>query len=57
MSTHLPGLQLFFGFLHPFVLANLATRSVRVKGNWVLLNIRNAKTVSRSFPIPLMVKE
>ena len=31
MSTHVPGLQSFSGFLHHFVLAKLATTSIRVK--------------------------
>ena len=31
MSTHVPGFQSFFlGFLHHFVLAKLATRSIKV---------------------------
>ena len=30
MSTHLPGIQSFFRFLHHFVLAKLATSSIRV---------------------------
>ena len=32
MSTHLPGFQSFFKFLHHFVLAKLATGSIRVEG-------------------------
>ena len=32
MSTHMPGFQSFSGFLHLFVLAKLATSSIRVKG-------------------------
>ena len=35
MSTHLSRFQSFFGFLHRFVLAKLATSSIRVK--WVYL--------------------
>ena len=31
MSTHLPGFQSFFRFLHRFVLAKLAISSIRVK--------------------------
>ena len=31
MSTHIPGFQSFSGFLHHFVLAKLATSSMRVK--------------------------
>ena len=31
MSTHLPGFQSFSNFLHHFVLAKLATSSIRVK--------------------------
>ena len=31
MSTHKSGLQSFFRFLHQFVLAKLATSSIRVK--------------------------
>ena len=31
MSTHVPGFQSFFRFLHYFVLAKLATTSIRVK--------------------------
>ena len=31
MSTHLPGFQSFSAFLHHFVLAELATSSIRVK--------------------------
>ena len=31
MSTHVPGFQSFFSFLHHFVLAKLATSSIRVK--------------------------
>ena len=31
MSTHFPGFQSFFRFLHHFVLAKLATSSIRVK--------------------------
>ena len=32
MSTHVPGFQTFFSFfLHYFVMANLATSSIRVK--------------------------
>ena len=30
MSTHVPGFQTFFRFLHHFVLAKLATSSIRV---------------------------
>ena len=30
MSTHLPGFQSFWGFLHPFVLAKLGIGSIRV---------------------------
>ena len=33
MSTCLPGFQSFFKFLHHFVLATLATSSIRVKEN------------------------
>ena len=33
MSTHLPGFQPFFRFLHHFVMAKLATSSIRVKHN------------------------
>ena len=36
MSTHLPGFQSFFRFLHHFVLAKLATSSVRVKDSQTL---------------------
>ena len=32
MSTHLPGFRTFSRFLHNFVLAKLATSSIRVKG-------------------------
>ena len=32
MSTHMPGVQSFLSFLHDFVLAKLATSSIRVKG-------------------------
>ena len=31
MSTHIPGFQSFFSFLHYFVLVELATISIRVK--------------------------
>ena len=31
MSTHVPGFQSFSGFFHHFVLAKLATSSIRVK--------------------------
>ena len=31
MSTHVPGFQPCFRFLHHFVLANLVTSSIRVK--------------------------
>ena len=31
MSTHMPGFQSFFRFLRHFVLAKLATSSIRVK--------------------------
>ena len=31
MSTHEPGFQSFFSFLHHFALAKLATSSIRVK--------------------------
>ena len=31
MSTHLPGFQSFFSFFNHFVLAKLATSSIRVK--------------------------
>ena len=31
MNTHLPGFQSFSGILHHFVLAKLATSSLRVK--------------------------
>ena len=31
MSTHVPGFQPLFSFLHHFVLAKLATSSIRVK--------------------------
>ena len=30
MSTHMPGFQSFFRFLHPFVLVKLVTSSIRV---------------------------
>ena len=30
MSTNVPGFQSFFRFLHPFVLAKLATSSARI---------------------------
>ena len=35
MSTHMPGFQSFFSFLCHFVLAKLATSSIRVKGGVV----------------------
>ena len=34
MSTHLPGFQSFFLFLHHFVLAKLATSSIWVNVSW-----------------------
>ena len=33
MSTHMPGFQSFSAFLHHFVLARLATGSIRVNEN------------------------
>ena len=33
MSTHLPGFQSFFRFLHHFGFAKLATSSIRVNGS------------------------
>ena len=36
MSTHLPGFQSFFSFLRPFVLAKLATSSIRVNSYWLI---------------------
>ena len=33
MSTHMPGFQSFFRFLHHFVLAEVATTNIRVKFN------------------------
>ena len=33
MSTHMPGFQSFFWFLHQFVLAKLANSSIRFKRN------------------------
>ena len=38
MSTHVPGFQLFSAFLHHFVLAKLATRSIRVKVTYPIEN-------------------
>ena len=32
MGTHVPGFQLFFRFLHDFVLVKLATSSIMVDG-------------------------
>ena len=37
MSTHVPGFQSFFRFLHHFVLAKSASSSVRVKHNLYVL--------------------
>ena len=37
MSTHLPGFQSFYGFLHHFVLAKLATSSIRVNSRQVYI--------------------
>ena len=33
MSTHMPGFQTFFRFLHHFVLVKLVASSIRVKFN------------------------
>ena len=41
MSTHVPGLQSLFRFLHHIVMVNLATRSIRV--NMPILNIDEYK--------------
>ena len=38
MSTHVPGFQFFFSFLHHLVLAKLATSSIRVKNEIELLS-------------------
>ena len=40
MSTHIPGFQSFFSFLHHFAMAKLATSSIRVKQS--CLNILTA---------------
>ena len=37
MNTYLPGFQSFFMFLHHFVLAKIATSSIRVKVHFVHL--------------------
>ena len=42
MSTHLPGFQSFSGFLHHFVLAKVATSSIRVKKDKLLkINLKS----------------
>ena len=41
MSTHLTGIQSFLGFLHHFVLAKLATSSIRVNPNLANMNDHN----------------
>ena len=43
LSTHMQGFQSFFVFLHHFILAKLATSSIRVK-----LDVRIAKEVSKT---------
>ena len=47
MSTHEPGFQSFFRFLHHFVLAKLATNSIRV--NKAMLNQTGAIPLSHVF--------
>ena len=37
MSTHLPGFQSFFLFLHNFILTKLATSRIRVNGMQMIL--------------------
>ena len=55
MSTHLPGFQSILGFLHHFVLAKIATSSIRVNpfnpnvtrpnsfANTSMINLSNAE--------------
>ena len=45
MSTHMPGFQLFFRFLHCFVLVKLVTSSIRVKGGSVELHTYGRENV------------
>ena len=52
MSTHLPGFQSFFRFLHPIVLAKLATGSIKVKKtSFVMIKIATRIAVSSNITI------
>ena len=41
MSTHEPGFQSFLAFLHHFLLAKLATSSIRVNSQVIVKSIKN----------------
>ena len=52
MSTHKQGFQSFFkGFLHNFVLAKLATSSIRVNYSTLMENIKAPHRRHQSFPV------
>ena len=62
MSTHLPGFLSFFRFLHYFVLAKLATTSIRVNRNQPVKESSNKNSRERKlhtsvvYPITVMGK-